>query len=74
MQESLKLFEFVCKSRWFQNVAVIIFLNKTDLLHDKLQKQNSDIKNYYPQFKGNSFNFDEIVQFIWVSASKIQQP
>ena len=67
MQESLKLFEFVCKSRWFKKVAIIIFLNKTDLLHDKLQRKSSDIKDYYPHFKGNSFSFDEIVSFIWVS-------
>ena len=66
MQESLKLFEFVCKSRWFKKVAVILFLNKTDLLQEKLAKKHSDIKDYYPLYQGDSFNYDEIIQFIWV--------
>ena len=66
MQESLKLFKFVCQCRWLKGVAVVIFLNKTDLLRDKLRKKTSDIKDYFPQFKGDSYEFDQVVQFIWV--------
>ena len=47
-------------------MAVVIFLNKTDLLRDKLHKKTSDIKDYFPQFKGDSYEFDQVVQFIWV--------
>ena len=65
MQESLKLFKFVCQCRWLKGVAVVIFLNKTDLLREKLRKKTSDIKDYYPQFKGDSYEFDQVVQFIW---------
>ena len=71
MLESLKLFKFVCQCRWLKTVAVIIFLNKTDLMRDKLSKKSSDIKDCFPHFKGDSYDYDQVVQFIWVMIFKI---
>ena len=71
MQESLKLFKFVCQCRWLKTVAVIIFLNKTDLMRDKLAKKSSDIKDCFPQFQGDSYDYDQVVQFLWVTIFKI---
>lgn len=36
MLESLALFDDICNSKWFQNTAFILFLNKTDLFQKKI--------------------------------------
>jgi hypothetical protein len=38
MLESLALFDDICNSKWFQNTAFILFLNKTDLFKKKIGK------------------------------------
>merc|ERR1711871_354424 len=36
MVEAITLFEQICNSKWFQNTSIILFLNKKDLLEQKL--------------------------------------
>ncbi|XP_068175609.1 guanine nucleotide-binding protein subunit alpha-15-like isoform X2 [Antennarius striatus] len=48
MQESLALFYTTIHSPWFHSTSIILFLNKTDILVDKIQ--NSDLKKYFPNF------------------------
>ncbi|XP_075758656.1 guanine nucleotide-binding protein subunit alpha-15 isoform X4 [Pelodiscus sinensis] len=48
MRESLALFRTILELPWFQNVSVILFLNKTDLLEDKIA--DSDLATYFPSF------------------------
>lgn len=38
MTESLKLFSDVCNHQWFAEAAIILFLNKSDIFRDKIQK------------------------------------
>lgn len=50
MHESLALFYTTIHSPWFQNTSIILFLNKTDILADKIQ--TSDFQKYFPSFTG----------------------
>ncbi|XP_028318318.1 guanine nucleotide-binding protein subunit alpha-11-like isoform X2 [Gouania willdenowi] len=50
LHESLDLFSTLLSSQWFQDTSTILFLNKTDLLEDKITK--SDLANYFPDYTG----------------------
>lgn len=52
MHESFTLFDSVCNSKWFTNTAIILFLNKIDILRDKLI--DSPLDKYFPEFSGGS--------------------
>lgn len=51
MKESLALFRTVLELPWFRNASVILFLNKTDILEDKIA--HSDLANCFPAFPGD---------------------
>lgn len=38
-------------------------MNKTDLLKDKLARKDSDIRHYFPEFKGDSFDAESVQMF-----------
>jgi len=38
MHDSISLFEEICNLRWFATTAMILFLNKSDLFAEKIQK------------------------------------
>lgn len=48
MMETLNLFEEIINSRWFDDTAMILFLNKSDLFAEKIQ---TFPLNAYPPFK-----------------------
>ncbi|XP_023195973.1 guanine nucleotide-binding protein subunit alpha-11-like isoform X2 [Xiphophorus maculatus] len=48
MQESLALFYTTIHSAWFHNTSIILFLNKTDILVDKIR--TSDLGKYFDSF------------------------
>ncbi|NP_001076184.1 guanine nucleotide-binding protein subunit alpha-15 [Oryctolagus cuniculus] len=50
MQESLALFGTVLALPWFRATSVILFLNKTDILEDKVR--TSHLATYFPGFRG----------------------
>jgi len=50
LEESLLLFKTIITYPWFQNSSIIIFLNKKDLLEEKIMK--SHIGDYFPEFDG----------------------
>lgn len=53
MEESLALFETISRYPWFKTSSVILFLNKKDLLEEKILV--SDLSNYFPDYKGMTF-------------------
>ena len=55
MEESKALFKTIITYPWFQQSSIILFLNKTDLLEEKIQK--SDLANYFPEFTGKIVSF-----------------
>lgn len=62
MHESLSLFYITIHSPWFNSTSIILFLNKTDILADKIQ--TSDLQNYFPHFTGRRQNADDAKDFI----------
>lgn len=50
LEESKALFLTIIKSKWFDKSAVILFLNKKDLLEEKILI--SDLSDYFPKYDG----------------------
>ena len=53
MEESKALFKTIITYPWFQNSSVILFLNKKDLLEEKIMY--SHLVDYFPEYDGNFF-------------------
>ncbi|XP_013920734.1 PREDICTED: guanine nucleotide-binding protein subunit alpha-14-like [Thamnophis sirtalis] len=50
LEESMALFKTVITYPWFQKSSIILFLNKKDILEEKIM--HSHLINYFPQFQG----------------------
>lgn len=53
MNESLALFRTIVSYPWFANSSIILFMNKKDLLEEKIMK--SHIVDYFPDFDGEKY-------------------
>ena len=53
MDESKALFRTIITYPWFQNSSVILFLNKKDLLEEKIF--HSHLVDYFPEFDGEYY-------------------
>ncbi|XP_016327179.1 guanine nucleotide-binding protein subunit alpha-11-like [Sinocyclocheilus anshuiensis] len=62
MEESLSLFYTTIHSTWFANSSVILFLNKKDILAEKIQF--SHLKTYFPEFNGKRRDSQDAMKFI----------
>uniref|UniRef100_A0A8C2IYQ7 Uncharacterized protein n=1 Tax=Cyprinus carpio TaxID=7962 RepID=A0A8C2IYQ7_CYPCA len=62
MKESLSLFYVVIHSPWFANSYIILYLNKMDILAEKIQF--SDLKTYFPEFEGKRGDVHDAMLFI----------
>ncbi|KAJ7992993.1 hypothetical protein DPEC_G00267830 [Dallia pectoralis] len=62
MDESLALFYTTIHSPWFLNTSIILFLNKTDILADKIQ--TSDLNKYFPGFTGKRRDAEDAMNYI----------
>lgn len=62
MEESKALFYTTIHSRWFIKSSVILFLNKVDILGEKIL--TSDLADYFPQFKGRKQDAAAAMEFI----------
>ncbi|OAF68090.1 Guanine nucleotide-binding protein G(s) subunit alpha [Intoshia linei] len=50
LRESLDLFTMIWNNRWLKNISVILFLNKQDLLTEKILSGISKLENYFSDF------------------------
>ena len=50
LRESLELFRSIWNNRWLRTISVILFLNKQDLLEDKIKSGKSKLEDYFPEF------------------------
>ncbi|KAM3878586.1 LOW QUALITY PROTEIN: guanine nucleotide-binding protein G(s) subunit alpha-like [Diretmus argenteus] len=50
LQEALNLFKNIWNNRWLRTISVILFLNKQDLLAEKVLAGKSKIEEYFPEF------------------------
>ncbi|XP_041085079.1 guanine nucleotide-binding protein subunit alpha-11-like [Polyodon spathula] len=62
MEESKALFYTTIHSRWFIKSSVILFLNKVDILGEKII--TSHLVDYFPQFKGRKQDAGAAMEFI----------
>lgn len=62
MVESVALFEQIINYYWFKHTSFILFLNKRDILEEKLQ--TSHLNKYFPDYKGPQQDVDSGMKFI----------
>ncbi|XP_019733577.1 guanine nucleotide-binding protein subunit alpha-14-like isoform X2 [Hippocampus comes] len=62
MEESKALFKTIITYSWFQSSSVILFLNKTDILQEKIL--HSHLADYFPQFSGPRHDASAAQEFI----------
>lgn len=51
LKESLELFKSIWNNRWLRTISIILFLNKQDLLSEKVKLGKSKIEDYFPDYK-----------------------
>ncbi|KAM9770405.1 guanine nucleotide-binding protein subunit alpha-12a [Menidia menidia] len=66
--ESMNIFETIVNNKLFLNVSIILFLNKTDLLVEKICKV--DIRKYFPEFRGDQRRLEDVQAFLVQSFSR----
>ncbi|XP_027874931.1 guanine nucleotide-binding protein subunit alpha-12a isoform X1 [Xiphophorus couchianus] len=66
--ESMNIFETIVNNKLFLNVSIILFLNKTDLLVEKIH--TVDIRKNFPEFRGDPRLLDDVQEFLVQSFSR----
>ncbi|KPP61638.1 guanine nucleotide-binding protein G(z) subunit alpha-like [Scleropages formosus] len=61
MAESLRLFDSICNNNWFINTSLILFLNKKDLLAEKIKRIPLTV--CFPDYKGQN-SYEEAAVYI----------
>jgi len=61
MQESIMLFAETCNCQWFRDVALILFLNKSDLFREKIE--HVDLRVCFPDYDGGC-NYDRAIKYL----------
>jgi GTPase SAR1 family protein len=72
MHEALNLFREICLSKWFLKSAIVLFLNKSDLLESKL-KEGKNIKAAFPDYKGSN-SYEEVVDYVKKAFTSVNDP
>ena len=75
MEEARNLFEEIANSRWFQEVSIILFLNKRDLFEEKFFKvpfrcrkgRHRCVHNRNLDYKGDNDDIDAAKRYVLVS-------
>ncbi|XP_059214242.1 guanine nucleotide-binding protein G(q) subunit alpha-like [Centropristis striata] len=62
MEESMALFRTIITYKWFKDSSVILFLNKIDLLEEKIM--HSHLVDYFPEYDGPPRNVKAGQDFI----------
>ncbi|XP_053196345.1 guanine nucleotide-binding protein G(q) subunit alpha-like [Scomber japonicus] len=62
MEESIALFRTIMRSKWFEESSVILFLNKIDLLEEKIMY--SHLVDYFPEYDGPQRDVKAAKEFI----------
>jgi len=60
--ESCNIFETIVNHKYFSKVSIILFLNKTDLLEQKIKVVN--LKDYFAAYEGDSQDLKQVQNFI----------
>ncbi|KAM5131315.1 guanine nucleotide-binding protein subunit alpha-12 isoform 1-T1 [Callospermophilus lateralis] len=60
--ESMNIFETIVNNKLFFNVSIILFLNKMDLLVEKVKTVS--IKKHFPDFKGDPHRLEDVQRYL----------
>jgi len=60
MDESLEVWEEILNKEEFENTTIILFLNKTDIFEDKIERVN--ISDSFPDYKGGQ-DYQAAIEF-----------
>ncbi|UYV64216.1 cta [Cordylochernes scorpioides] len=63
--ESAAIFETIVNNRCFTEVSIILFLNKCDLLTEKVNSRSTDISRYFDNFQGDPHHLPDVQAFIY---------
>ena len=61
LRESLALFKNIWNNRWLKSISVILFLNKQDMLAEKIREGRHRLETYFPDFANYQLPMDERV-------------
>ncbi|XP_061413913.1 guanine nucleotide-binding protein subunit alpha-13-like [Lethenteron reissneri] len=62
LRESMSVFDTIVNNRFFAGVSVVLFLNKTDLLLEKIATVS--IAESFPEFRGDPRCLDDVQEFL----------
>ncbi|XP_072167749.1 guanine nucleotide-binding protein subunit alpha-13-like [Diadema setosum] len=60
--ESCNIFDTIVNHKCFATISIILFLNKTDLLQEKVE--TASIRDYFPAFQGDPHKLGDVQKFI----------
>ncbi|KAI5622725.1 guanine nucleotide-binding protein subunit alpha-12, partial [Silurus asotus] len=60
--ESMNIFETIVNNKLFSNVSIILFLNKMDLLVEKVSKVS--ISKHFPDFRGDPHRLEDVQNYL----------
>ncbi|CUT99666.1 guanine nucleotide binding protein Gs subunit [Echinococcus multilocularis] len=63
VRESLELLGSIWNNRWLKNISVILFLNKQDLLAEKVKSGKSKIETYFPGYATYQAQADVLAEY-----------
>ncbi|KAK3915619.1 Guanine nucleotide-binding protein subunit alpha-12 [Frankliniella fusca] len=63
LEESRVIFDSIVNNKWFRGVSIILFLNKTDLLIEKVQSKETSIKWFFPEFPGDPHKLADVQKY-----------
>ena len=72
LDESCKVFDTLINYKVLKNVEFILFLNKHDLLKEKIQKIN--INNYCRDFSGNPHSINDVEKYLVRKFTHLKKP
>ena len=60
LKESLALFKNIWNNRWLKNISVILFLNKQDMLAEKIKTGRHHLETFFPDFANYHLPVDAV--------------
>lgn len=64
LEESKNIFDTIVNNNTFNDISIILFLNKTDILEQKLRMPETNFLEFYPEFKGSPQSTLDVQNFI----------
>eukprot|EP01083_Nonionella_stella_P191231 707962_1 len=65
LEEALRVFESICNAQWFENVPIVVIMNKIDLFIEKLTVSRIPLSDHYPEYDGPDYNVESASAWIW---------